>query len=65
MATGTKGKGIVQSGGNQVSAQAIVFHKAEPVPACAKDLLATLQKASPVNKSKNLICCLDSESRKP
>jgi hypothetical protein len=24
-----------------------------PVPACAKDLLATLQKASPVNKSKS------------
>jgi SH3 domain-containing YSC84-like protein 1 len=39
--------------GKQVSAQAIVFHKAEPVPACAKDLLATLQNASPVNKSKN------------
>jgi lipid-binding SYLF domain-containing protein len=38
--------------GKEVSAQAIVFHKAEPVPACAKDLLATLQTASPVNKSK-------------
>jgi lipid-binding SYLF domain-containing protein len=39
--------------GKQVSAQAIVFHKAEPVPACANDLLATLQNASPANKSKN------------
>jgi hypothetical protein len=36
-----------------VSAQAVVFHHAEPVPACAKDLLATLQKASPTNTSKN------------
>ena len=39
--------------GKEVSAQAIVFHKAEPVPACAKDLLATLKNASPVNKNKN------------
>ncbi len=37
----------------EVSARAIVFNKAVPVPACAKDLLATLQKATPVNKSKN------------
>jgi len=36
-----------------VTAQDIVFKKAEPVPDCAKELLATLQKASPVNKSKN------------
>jgi lipid-binding SYLF domain-containing protein len=35
----------------EISASAIVFDKAVPVPACAKDLLATLQKASPVNKS--------------
>jgi lipid-binding SYLF domain-containing protein len=39
--------------GKEVSAQAIVFHKAEPVPACAKDLLATLQQTSPTIKSKN------------
>jgi lipid-binding SYLF domain-containing protein len=37
--------------GKEVSAQAIVFKKAVPVPDCAKALLATLQKASPVNKS--------------
>jgi hypothetical protein len=34
-----------------VSAKAIVFNKAEPTPDSAKQLLATLQKASPVNKS--------------
>jgi lipid-binding SYLF domain-containing protein len=39
--------------GKDVSAPDIVFKKAEPVPDCAKELLATLQKASPVNKSKN------------
>ncbi len=39
--------------GKEVSAKAIVFNKAVPVPACAKELLATLEKASPVNKSKN------------
>jgi SH3 domain-containing YSC84-like protein 1 len=39
--------------GKDVSAQDIVFNKAEPVPDCAKELLATLQKASPVNKGKN------------
>ncbi len=38
--------------GKQVSAQAIVFHQAEPVPDCAKDLVATLQDASPVMKSR-------------
>lgn len=38
--------------GKEVSAKAIVLEKAEPVPASAKELLATLQKASPVNKSK-------------
>jgi SH3 domain-containing YSC84-like protein 1 len=39
--------------GKEVSAQAIVFQKAVPVPDSAKGLLATLQKASPVNKSSN------------
>ena len=38
--------------GKDVSAKAIVFHKAVPVPDSAKDLLATLEKATPVNKSK-------------
>ena len=38
--------------GKEVSASAIVFDKAVPVPDSAKTLLATLQKASPVNKSK-------------
>src|SRR5215469_7835588 len=38
--------------GKEVSAKDIVFKKAVPVPASAKLLLATLQKASPVNKSK-------------
>ena len=38
--------------GKDVSAKAIVFNKAEPVPDSAKELLATLHKASPVNKSK-------------
>lgn len=37
--------------GKEVKVSAIVFDKAVPVPACAKGLLATLQKASPVNKS--------------
>jgi lipid-binding SYLF domain-containing protein len=37
--------------GKEVSASSIVFKKAVPVPDCAKNLLATLQKASPVNKS--------------
>lgn len=37
--------------GKEVSASSIVFKKAVPVPDCAKTLLATLQKASPVNKS--------------
>ena len=37
--------------GKEVSAKSIVFDKAVPVPDSAKDLLATLQKASPVNKS--------------
>jgi len=38
--------------GKEVSASDIVFKKAVPVPASAKELLATLEKASPVNKSK-------------
>src|SRR5271156_1635975 len=38
--------------GKAVDAKDIVFKKAVPVPDCAKELLATLQKASPVNKSK-------------
>jgi lipid-binding SYLF domain-containing protein len=36
-----------------VSAQAIVFNHAVPAPASAKLLIATLQKASPINKSSN------------
>ncbi len=38
--------------GKEVSASDVVFNKAMPVPDSAKTLLATLQKASPVNKSK-------------
>jgi SH3 domain-containing YSC84-like protein 1 len=38
--------------GKDVSASDIVFKKTVPVPDSAKVLLATLQKASPVNKSK-------------
>jgi lipid-binding SYLF domain-containing protein len=38
--------------GKDVRAQDIVFNNAVPVPDSAKELLATLQKASPVNKSK-------------
>src|SRR5580692_11585744 len=37
--------------GKEISAKSIVFQKAVPVPSCAKELLATLQKASPINKS--------------
>ena len=37
--------------GKEVSAKSIVSQKAVPVPDCAKELLATLQKASPINKS--------------
>jgi len=36
--------------GKEVSATAIVFDKAVPVPACAQGLLATLHKVSPVYK---------------
>ena len=38
--------------GKEISASDIVFKKAVPVPESAKELLATLQKASPENKSK-------------
>jgi SH3 domain-containing YSC84-like protein 1 len=38
--------------GKEISAQDLVFKNAMPPPASAKELLATLQKASPVNKSK-------------
>src|SRR3974390_520903 len=38
--------------GKAVKAADIVFKKAVPVPDIAKELLATLQKATPVNKSK-------------
>ena len=38
--------------GKEASAQDIAFKNAEPAPASAKELLATLQKASPENKSK-------------
>jgi len=37
--------------GKEVSAKSIVFNKAVPVPDSAKELLTTLHKASPVNKS--------------
>jgi lipid-binding SYLF domain-containing protein len=37
--------------GKEVSAKSIVFEKAVPAPDSANDLLATLQKASPTNKS--------------
>lgn len=39
--------------GKEVDAKAVVMKNAEPVPASAKELLATLEKASPKNKSKN------------
>ena len=39
--------------GKDVEAKAVVMKNAEPVPASAKELLATLEKASPKNKSKN------------
>jgi lipid-binding SYLF domain-containing protein len=39
--------------GKEVAAKAIVMEKAEPTPASAKELLATLEKATPKNKSKS------------
>ena len=39
--------------GKEVDAKAVVMKNAEPIPASAKELLATLEKASPKNKSKN------------
>jgi lipid-binding SYLF domain-containing protein len=41
--------------GKQVSAQAIVFHKAEPVPACAKDLLANIAESQSCKQKQKLI----------
>lgn len=38
--------------GKEIKADSIVFDKAVPTPDSAKDLLATLQKASPENKGK-------------
>jgi lipid-binding SYLF domain-containing protein len=37
--------------GKEVSGSSIVFAKSVPVPDSAKELLATLQKATPINKS--------------
>jgi len=39
--------------GKEVAAKAVVMEKAEPTPESAKELLATLEKATPKNKSKN------------
>jgi SH3 domain-containing YSC84-like protein 1 len=39
--------------GKDLSAQAIVFNQAVPAPASSRILLATLQKASPINKSSD------------
>jgi lipid-binding SYLF domain-containing protein len=39
--------------GKEVTAKAIVFNNAVPVPDCARALHSTLEKASPVNQSKN------------
>ena len=39
--------------GKEMTAKPILFHNAVPVPDCAKGLHATLEKASPVNESKN------------
>jgi SH3 domain-containing YSC84-like protein 1 len=39
--------------GKEVTARGIVFHNAVPVPDCAKGLHDALEKASPVNESKN------------
>jgi SH3 domain-containing YSC84-like protein 1 len=39
--------------GKDISASSIVFKHAVPAPPSAKVLLATLQKASPINKSSN------------
>jgi lipid-binding SYLF domain-containing protein len=38
--------------GKKVSTKSIVFNEAMPVPASAKEMLSTLDKASPKNKSK-------------
>jgi SH3 domain-containing YSC84-like protein 1 len=39
--------------GKEVTAKSVVFEKGVPAPDSAKGLLATLEKASPKNKSKN------------
>jgi len=39
--------------GKDVTAKAVIFHNAVPVPDCAKGLHDTLEKASPVNESEN------------
>jgi SH3 domain-containing YSC84-like protein 1 len=39
--------------GKELTARALVFHNAVAVPDCAKGLHDTLEKASPVNESKN------------
>jgi SH3 domain-containing YSC84-like protein 1 len=39
--------------GKKVDAKAVALDGAEPAPECASKLLATLDKASPVNKSKS------------
>ena len=39
--------------GKEVTAKAIVFHNAEPMPDCAKGLHDTLERASPRNEGKN------------
>ena len=38
--------------GKEVSAKSVVFEKAVPAPVSAKELLATLERVSPQNKSK-------------
>ncbi len=38
--------------GTKVDAKAVVLQGAQPAPACASKLLSTLDKASPINKSK-------------
>jgi lipid-binding SYLF domain-containing protein len=39
--------------GKEISAKSIIFDEAVPVPDSAKDLVATLLKSSPANKSTN------------
>ena len=44
-------KGNAKLYGKEISAKDIVFNKAVATPACAEELLAILQKATPLNKS--------------